>query len=118
MTIGDRSFVLDRESASAPESPTTASTFRWPVSDTLFQASDSLSLTLAFPPPGISVSAVRPVVTEGEDAAFTLTREGDAVQALEVPVVVTDADGVLVSPAPSSVTFGAGGATATLRLGM
>ena len=117
LTIGDRSFVLDRESASAPESPTTASTFRWPVSDTLFQASDSLSLTLAFPPPGISVSAMRPVVTEGEDAAFTLTREGDAVEALEVPVAVTDADGVLASPAPSSVTFRAGDATATLRLG-
>ena len=117
LTIGDRSFVLGRESASAPESPTTASTFRWPVSDTLFQASDSLSLTLAFPPSGISVSPLRPVVTEGEDAAFTLTREGDAVEALSVTVAVTDADGVLASPAPVSVTFAAGDATATLRLG-
>ena len=117
LTVGDRRFVLDRESASGSESRMAASRFRWPVSGTLFQGSDSVSLTLAFPPPGISVSAVRPVIAEGEDAAFILTREGDAVDALEVPVAVADADSVLAEAAPSSVAFGAGAAAAVLRLG-
>ena len=66
----------------------------------------------------VTAAAVADAITEGEAAAFTLTRaNGDVSAALTVPVTVTDAGGVLASASPSSVTFGAGAATATLRLG-
>ncbi len=121
LTIAGQSFTLDRQSAVGAGSSTTASRFRWPVSSRdLFRAGESVSLAMAFPRPGISVSPARPVVTEGEDAAFTLARTPDyaeaLTEALEVSVAVTDEDGVLVSGAPSNVTIGAGAATATLRL--
>ena len=67
--------------------------------------------------PVVTVAAEAAAVTEGEDAVFTLARAGDLSEALEVPVEVTDADGVLASPAPSSVTFPADAAMAALRLG-
>ena len=66
--------------------------------------------------PVVTVAAEAAAVAEGADAVFTLTRAGDLSVALEVPVAVTDADGVLASAAPSSVTFRATAATATLRL--
>ena len=117
LTVNGRSFVLDRQSASATESRTTASRFRWLIPRTMLDGLDNLSLSLAYSPlPRISVSPVRPVVTEGEDAVFTLTRTPDWAEALSVSVAVTDEDGALVSRAPLSVTFGAGAATATLRL--
>ena len=66
----------------------------------------------------VTVVAAADAVTEGEAAVFTLTRvEGDVSQALAVPVAIEDADGVLLPGAPSSVTFAAGDATATVRLG-
>ena len=116
LTVNGQSFALDRRSASVSESGATASSFRWPVSGTLFRSGRSVPLTMTFSRSGISVSPVRPVVSEGEPAAFTLTRGSDSTGALEVSVVVTDADGVLASQAPSSVTFEADAATATLRL--
>ena len=68
-------------------------------------------------PSVVTVAAEADMVTEGEDAVFTLTRaQGDASRALAVSVQVADADGVLASTAPASVTFGAGDAAATLRL--
>ena len=68
--------------------------------------------------PVVTFAADETMVTEGEDAVFTLTRaQGDASRALVVSVQVTDADGVLASAAPMNVNFGAGAATATLRLG-
>ena len=67
--------------------------------------------------PVVTVAADTATVTEGEDAVFTLTRAGVVSQALAVSLTVADADGVLASTAPTGVTFGAGAATATLRLG-
>ena len=68
--------------------------------------------------PEVTVAAVAATVTEGADAAFTLTRaNGDASGALTVPVAVTDAGGALAGAPPAGVTFAAGAATATLRLG-
>ncbi len=116
LPAGSRSFDLDRQSASTTESRTTASSFRWLVPFNTFSGIDPLSLSLRYPLPRISVAPVRPVVTEGEDAAFTLTREPDWAEALSVSVAVTDENGALVSRAPLSVTFGAGATTATLRL--
>ena len=68
--------------------------------------------------PEVTVAAAADAVTEGEDAVFILTREdGDASGALEVPVAIGDAAGVLLPGAPTSATFEAGAPTATLRLG-
>ena len=68
--------------------------------------------------PEVTVAAAADAVTEGEDAVFILTREdGDASGALEVPVAIGDASGVLLPGAPSSAAFEAGASTATLRLG-
>ena len=67
--------------------------------------------------PVVTVAADTAAVTEGEDAVFTLTRAGVVSEELAVSLAVADADGVLVSTAPTGVTFGAGAATATLRLG-
>ena len=68
-------------------------------------------------PPVVTVAAVADAVAEGADAVFTLTRAGVVSATLTVTVAVTDADAVLATAAPDRVTFGAGEATATLRLG-
>ena len=68
--------------------------------------------------PAVTVAAQAAAVTEGADAVFTLTRtEGELSQTLEVPVAVTDSGAVLAGAPPTGVTFAAGDATATLRLG-
>ena len=66
--------------------------------------------------PVVTVAADAPAVTEGEAAAFTLTRAGILSEALTVPVAVTAGDAVLASMAPTSVTFEADDATAALSL--
>ena len=67
-------------------------------------------------PAEISIAAVSAPVTEGADAAFTLTRSGDAAAALTVAVTVTEAGAVLSGTAPSAVTFPAHAAEAQLRV--
>ena len=67
--------------------------------------------------PLVTVAADAAAVTEGADAAFTLTRTGDTAEALTVPVEVADAGGVVTStPLPTGVTFEAGAATAQVAL--
>ena len=68
--------------------------------------------------PVVTVAADAPAVGEGGEVAFTLARTGDLSQALDVVFTIEDADGVVAStPLPTSVSFAAGDATATLRLG-
>ena len=67
--------------------------------------------------PVVTVTAAAAAVAEGGDAVFTLARAGLVSQALAVSFTIGDADGVLASTAPTGVTFGAGAATAALRLG-
>ena len=66
--------------------------------------------------PSVTVAPVAPVVTEGEDAAFTLTRAGDLSAPLEVSFAIQDAAGVLTSTAPSGATFEADAATVRIAL--
>ena len=68
-------------------------------------------------PPVVTVAADADAVAEGADAVFTVTRAGVVTATLTVTVAVTDAGAVLATAAPDSVTFMAGEATATLRLG-
>ena len=66
--------------------------------------------------PEVSIAAASAPVTEGADAAFTLTRSGAAAAALTVAVSVTEAGAVLSGTAPSAVTFPAHAAEAQLRV--
>ena len=67
--------------------------------------------------PVVTVASAADAVAEGADVVFTLTRVGDRSVALEVSVQVTEAGSALADAPPASATFGAGDATATLRLG-
>ena len=103
------------DTADGPDAPLTLTL----LLDTGYRLGDPSTATVTVEDddlPVVTVAAEAATVTEGEDVVFTLTRAGVLSEALEVPVAVTDADGVLASAAPSSVTFGAGAATATLRL--
>ena len=64
--------------------------------------------------PVVSIAASSSPVTEGTAASFTLYRTGDTAAELTVSVAVTEAGSVLDGTPPSTVTFAAGGAEATL----
>ena len=66
----------------------------------------------------VAAAAGGETVTEGTDAAFTLSRTGSTAAVLTVTVAVSETGSVLkdASAVPSSVTFAAGAATATLAL--
>ena len=65
----------------------------------------------------VTIEADEATVTEGTDAAFTLSRTGSATAALEVAVAVSQTGSVLTSGSPpSSVTFAAGAVQAGLTL--
>ena len=66
--------------------------------------------------PSVSIAAATSPVTEGTDAAFTLTRTGPATAALTVRIEVTESGAVLTETSPSAVTFEAESATAALEL--
>ena len=64
----------------------------------------------------VSIAAGTSPVTEGTAAEFTLTRTGDAADALTVNVMVTETGAMLAGTPPASVTFGAGATTAELAV--
>ena len=66
--------------------------------------------------PAVSIAAETIPVTEGADAAFTLTRTGSVSLALTVTVEVMESGAVLTETSPSAVTFQAESATAALEL--
>ncbi len=66
--------------------------------------------------PAISIAAGTSPVTEGTAASFTLSRSGIVTAALTVGVTVSEDGDMLSGTAPTSVTFQAGSATATLSL--
>ena len=66
--------------------------------------------------PAVTVVAQSASVTEGNAAAFTLTRTGATDETLEVGVSVEETGGMLSGTAPDSVTFGIGSATVMLSL--
>ena len=66
--------------------------------------------------PAVSIAAGTSPVTEGADAAFTLTRTGPATAALTVTVEVTESGAVLAETSPAAVTFEAESVTAVLEL--
>ncbi|MXZ95236.1 MAG: hypothetical protein F4Y99_04830 [Acidimicrobiaceae bacterium] len=79
------------------------------------------SRTVTIPPSDVSgvpdvTVAAGSSVTEGGTASFTLDRTGDTTAALTVSVKVVATGTSLSTSAPSSVTFTAGSATATLSL--
>ena len=66
--------------------------------------------------PAVSIAAGTSPVTEGANAAFTLTRTGSVLAALTVTVEVTESGAVLAETSPVAVTFEAESATAALEL--
>ena len=67
-------------------------------------------------PPAVSIAARTSPVTEGANAAFTLTRTGSVTAALTVTVEVTESGAVLAETSPAAVTFEAEWVTAALEL--
>ncbi len=66
--------------------------------------------------PVVTVAAETATVTEGAEAAFTLTRDGDLSATLDVTFAVTDGGGVLSGEPPTEATFGANAATVRVAL--
>ncbi len=64
----------------------------------------------------VTVKAVKTTITEGDDAAFALTRKGGPPGQLDVSFRVTGGESVLSDDAPTSVTFGEDQATAPVIL--
>ena len=86
----------------------------------LARSAGGLPLEVLASVPLVQIAALSTPVTEGEAAAFTLTRLGAATAALTVAVQVTAEGEVLASPSdfasPVSVAFVATEATATLAV--
>ena len=66
--------------------------------------------------PVVSIAAGETPVNEGTDLSFTLSRTGSTDDALTVNVTVSESGDVLAGAPPTSVTFAAGSATATLSV--
>ena len=70
--------------------------------------------------PQIRIAAVAEEVPEGSPVEFTVTRtnptEPYSLPAQSVPIVVTDAGGVLAGTAPTEVSFAEGGTSSTVSL--
>ncbi|MCY4450675.1 MAG: hypothetical protein OXC01_01880 [Immundisolibacterales bacterium] len=66
--------------------------------------------------PVVSIAAGETPVNEGTDLSFTLSRTGSTDDALTVSVSVSETGDVLAGAPPTSVTFAAGAATATLSV--
>ena len=81
-------------------------------------ASAPTAAVTALPTVTVAAATGGETVTEGTDAAFTLSRTGATTAALTVTVTVSETGSVLkdASAVPSSVTFDVGAATATLAL--
>ena len=67
-------------------------------------------------PTVVSIAAGEALVNEGTDLTFTLSRTDPIEAALAVNVTVSDKGDVLASSPPTSVSFAAGAATATLSV--
>ena len=80
---------------------------------------EAVSTTVPGPASGLPEISIAPgtsPVTEGEPAAFTLTRTGDTAAALTVDVSVSEIGAMVSGAAPASATFAADSATAALSV--
>ena len=78
--------------------------------------SNSASATVAGPPAEVSIAADAASVAEGSPAAYTLTRTGDAAQALTVALAVTETGAVALGALPTGAVIAAGASTAALTV--
>ena len=67
-------------------------------------------------PPAVTIAAVSEAVSEGENAAFTVSRTGATTSALTVSVNVGEAGDTLDGTPPASVTIPVGASSATLDI--
>ena len=66
--------------------------------------------------PSITIAPSAGLTSEGTDASFTLTRDGNTSNPLHVDVVLGETGDMLSGTAPRNVTFGAGSASATVAV--
>ena len=79
--------------------------------------SEAVSATVPGPaPPEISIAPASSPVTEGEAAAFTLSRTGDTAAELAVDVSVSETGATVAGTAPTTATFDADSSTAELSV--
>ena len=66
--------------------------------------------------PLVSIEADAEFETEGSNASFTLSRTGEASDALTVSLTVAEDGAMLIESTPTSASFDAGSATATIEV--
>ena len=78
--------------------------------------SEAVSATVPGPVPEISIAFDSSTVTEGDAAAFTLTRTGSTAAELTADVSVSETGATVSGTAPATATFAAGSSTAVLSV--
>ena len=120
VTVSDAAVATPTFTAPTGLTEDAALTFRLRVTDKAgLYHEDAVSITVRGGPPPLPVATIAAVatpVTEGTAAAFTVTLDRAALEALTVPVTVTESGSMLSGSAPQSVTFTAGATSATLSL--
>ena len=79
-------------------------------------ADQDLTVTVTDDDGLVTIAADTTPITEGASAAFTLTRQGNTSTALTVNVAVSQQGDYISGTAPTTVSFGAGDATASLSV--
>ena len=79
-------------------------------------ANQDLTVTVTDDDGLVTIAADTTPITEGASAAFTLTRQGNTSTALTVNVAVSQQGDYISGTAPTTVSFGAGNATASLSV--
>ena len=79
-------------------------------------ANQDLTVTVTDDDGLVTIAADTTPITEGASAAFTLTRQGNTSTALTVNVAVSQQGDYISGTAPTTVSFGAGDATASLSV--
>ena len=113
---GETNGEIDGEALSPGSYSITAKVYPQPDGGGAVRQTLTISFTVTAPE--VSIAAAESAVLEGTDAVFTLNRRGAAATALTVNVSVTETGGaaIISGTPPSTVTFGPGKRTRTLRV--
>ena len=120
VTVSDAAVATPTFTAPTGLTEDATLTFRLRVTDKAgLYHEDAVSITVKGgppPPPVATIAAVATPVTEGTAAAYTVTLDRAAPEALTVAVSVTETGSVLSGTPPVSVSFAKGATSATLRV--
>ena len=120
VTVSDAAVATPTFTAPTGLTEDATLTFRLRVTDKAgLYHEDAVSITVKGgppPPPVATIAAVATPVTEGTAAAYTVTLDRAAPEALTVAVSVTETGSVLSGTPPVSVSFAKGATSATLSV--